>query len=695
MQTASDVDARHTREATALAHTLEKMKGCARTMTNFIDRTYLRCAYGNGAVTSIEDVHATSIALMAALNAPKGASTIGFDVGGTLPFCMVVANIFGQEMAFHSSGIALVRELCGSAYGAIDRNCSSGCILRNAVDDMAERAYSERASLCLVYSVPWGSSVQDRFWKLFTIRNEADRFVDSELALSSTSVPPAAPGMPVAFAEVDATQSAAALERIRNTWHSRCIDEETDVPSRPASPDAADASGDAGALNANHTHTTNSPAEQRLLVCTDLIKRLQQRDRETQARMDKMQRDAEATIQSRVAEHIERVNQEQAAESMAIGAELLRSQEGVQRLRAQADSMMRELFNVDRVQLPEARAIYERQAEAHAEETKRHMDQIRELSGQLLAVEEDGKKGAAREKERRKNDNRLKLERAKADAAIEEQAGELSTLRVQLKEQTRRTEEAKREAAEQLAAAMDAKADALNAATAHKAEMNTQRHAHEEALQELRDNLMSAQDALVDAQKNANDVTEQNDDAKRALSDAKRKVRDLSKKNETLRHAVVAAKSERRRAARLHLLASGRAFLLATRLRHTTSAEAVEKASTASTSPSPQTGNENLWNAVATAKSLIATAQKFVETAQNGGSATNGQISGNQDTHTGYPEHYYQPFFYPDPNQTLHQFHVQPPPMHAAPMAYSQQTRPPVPVPVPVPVPQHRRPRHR
>jgi hypothetical protein len=665
-----DANTRHHEEAKTLFHHLARLGGSAYKLGKFVDSVYFMRSYNGMTPTAIENVQVTCVQLLAAFNGPSGPRALGFDVNGKLPFCMVVADIFGKQMAFHSASIAIVREICCSAYGAIERNSERGRVLRHSIDEMAAHAKASDATLCLVYSTPWGTAVQDRFWRLMTVRRTDDgKYVDSERVMTSLSLPPAKEGRSVLGEEGPNFKDPHAADRLRSVWFARGIDASDAIADPTCDPTAATPHAAATSVPTTNLDAAATPSaqatravEQKLRVCTDVIKGLREREREMQTIIDAMRSEMDTLIEAGVRKRIQDAVNQREADNYNLGIELECQRLENTVLRVQNETVRRELFHVDRVQLPAMQIARESHDAAADTDRRKLAARVTELQAQLLVAEDEVKKGGVRLAQRRQQDARLRTERAKADATLDEQAREISRLSVELEEQTRRADDAKRAASEQLAAAVDAKADARRATLAHRDAMGELKRDHADALESALDGLHAARASLAEA---------------RVERDA------VHSKAAAMAARATELCAAKQRACRALERTAGHAFVLGLRLMRaqavakTETAKATEAAKAATAVPPPlppgappptPMPSEQMWNVVASAKGLIRMAERFVDVAQSNGSGSLEVAAPQHQSHQGYhSQPHYGPPHSPDPSTTRHATAHSPTPMQAVP----------------------------
>ena len=620
----SSQDSCHYEEAYQLHRTLKLHPTC-RGLSEFLEHLLFANSTGRRSMSPLDITVATTATLVTALN-KVGPRQLGFEIenDNKLPFVCVVGDIFGKRSAWHSSELALARELCASCPGG----CASVRQVRAMVDELGQYAYASGCSLVLVFTVPWGHAVGDANWRLFTVRQDAANFVDSERVLCSINPSSLISGSSILGHAGQFAASDEVVKRLQDEWRSVFINAATTGETNDGKT-AVDASA----------HASYTAETAKIRVQNSVIEQLKSRIKVMENTIDQLLKDEAEAVEARVSQRVmtERAVLETDIESLH--GEVSRVSNILNVERVAVDALKRDLGNVE-CDLRESAA--------------KNRETLRELTGKLLVLEDDAKTHTKAMAEARKRELKNSKERSKLEAVNEAQSVELARLASELSDMTKRAEDAKRESAEVLARFVDSRTDAGQQITHLEKRLKTADEKIDVSSAEVLSAMTAAATAtarceagqvkLADATASLAKATKEGEALKQQLSAMKNALvaseimlTDTTEKNretvdllngrlESL--CVVAARASR--AKRLHARATVRMFLKSVYLRRSRAeaAEAAETASnataavaaaaTASTSTA-SVSSDGIWNIVAASKGLMSSLDHFVNVAQNGG----------------------------------------------------------------------------
>jgi len=600
-----DADTRHQVESMQMHIKLRSLGSNALVASKFIQNVLVYCSPGVAQFSALDTALATSCALMTTFNSPTaGPKSMGFDVDGELPFAMVVADLFEERVAFHSSSATLIREFCASFYGAVDGGGDQARVVRHEIDTMAKIAEANRCSLCLIICCPWGSAIRDRYWRVFTVRKNGGVYVDSERTLDSWSKPPCAEGNSVLGPSQNFQVHPDTVKKMRDTWQSRCIDAAATaaIPSIETTED-----------------TTESAAEQKLRVCNAVIGSLRTRQREMQIELDDVRDRQDDIVMKSVSEQVE-------AASIAYHAD-------VASLQSEVDTVA-DTAEVHRV---EARVLASELRFVDTDAMKAVETELRDLKGKILVLEDEKRAATKSMADSRKRDLKASKERVRSEALNETLTTETARLKAALDEHTKRAADAKRGSSEQLLKLVEAKATLLGENT----DLNKKLADAVEQLEDTEQRRRSTTDALVGSRRETkkcaldlqNALTKLNEHeavtraATRAAAEAAAEASaEAAAEAATRATAEAAAEATTQTDDQHHTLETTRvAALKAIWEKHRTRkfyklsvVRCVSATFLTRRVRNAATQGEKLWNAVAAAKGAIRTLEHFVTSSQGG-----------------------------------------------------------------------------
>jgi hypothetical protein len=185
----------HIREASQLHQSLSHTR-IGRFLSEFLAMVTEFKTTGRNATTQ-GVVNTLATLLLSCLASPTSRRLAGFFTNdGKIPKFIVVAEIMGRRLSIWSDSQAVVREIVACFYNPSTSSYNQSSILRNEIDRMVDESNVADTTFVLVLASLWGGSVNDRFWRFFSLRQVEEpeaNFVNSEFCLTSLQTPPAPP----------------------------------------------------------------------------------------------------------------------------------------------------------------------------------------------------------------------------------------------------------------------------------------------------------------------------------------------------------------------------------------------------------------------------------------------------------------------------------------------------------------------
>jgi hypothetical protein len=658
----------HMMEARRMRAHMKRMGGTARTTARFVENVRTSCTERTCEWTSHSIVDSAARDLMVLINTESDAKSAGLIVGGRLMPVIVFADVMGEQVLFTSDHVTIVHDMCGSSHGCSADDYGPSVALRRGIDTLKAQATALNASICMVYSAPWGSDVRHCAWRLMTVRLHNGQFFDSERYITSFTAPMPRPGRSVIDAHTVNVPSTS-VRYLQVNLRARNVDQACDDID-----DADDT--EPSCPSTNHDHRVN--------VLKGIVKALRLENTTLQ--------------QTLVGErHTAKANTEIVATQR-----MAKEREGYEKMKWSFERLLEDNTRVHGRLTIELRSV-RRQRDQCTKRSIFHALRVQcEVRAQkaALLVEREQQQKSTRADEARRNDARKRdveerKVRQRMEAKAEESQRELQRVGEELERYKRRAADAKTEASSSMAKLVDANNAARNELgdARERLDYTLRQHAvHSEqtkakiaSLEESRRDMRRREEAAV--AEGARSMLQINE-----LKDASRTQTHVARANELKSARAVARAMGRAHTFRAcHTASVVRAFVLALRLRRATAAAASDRGAspTAATvvSPtytpetSPELTGDALWNVVASAKRAMATLEHFVSTAQTGGGSggetkTSAMVVAphlDAGANTGktlvYGQDYYaQPFYNSSAHPQQQQFFAHPPPFaHAVP----------------------------
>lgn len=435
MNTTFDVELKkHKSESLALHSKLQQLNGTqGKSMSLWLANTTVHAAIPL-LPTAQEVVLENTRTILTILNKPGGPKAIGFESDGKLARCMVVADINSEAMGFHSTSIALIRELCASFYGPIESGFANATLLRHEIDNLARQTDALGMSLLLVLSAPFGAALTDRFWRLCSIERVPDgNILDSRFVLASMQRPGVFDMGNDASLLGKSSKQFPVCEKVVNAmfkqWRSRSLD----------------AIGDELSAIAQTAHappgTPGSEQQQKLLkVMHDVNSDLRARCKDQAQQLLELQTKMAAEIQIQVDAEIEKERAIWMYDIEKLSSDIEHETNLYTSERARGDVLASELAHIDEVHMQEISRVVES-----------YERRLRQALGDNLVLTESKAVATKRASETRKREADLRKEREKHEAIVEALQSQRTSLETKLQEQKLKYEESKRSADEHLA----------------------------------------------------------------------------------------------------------------------------------------------------------------------------------------------------------------------------------------------------
>jgi hypothetical protein len=157
----------------------------------------------------------------------------------------------GKRVSLWSESRAVLREIVACFYNPTPNGIGQQSLMRAEIDRLCRINDNENKSYVLVLAVPWGCSINDRFWRFFSVQQMSDsadgpkdsRLVNSEECMVSFQVPPALESGSNECLTYD-NLSDTDVKSFCNEYKSICIDECKDVDIQNKTPASKESASD-------------------------------------------------------------------------------------------------------------------------------------------------------------------------------------------------------------------------------------------------------------------------------------------------------------------------------------------------------------------------------------------------------------------------------------------------------------------